>query len=111
MTGKIIVPIISLLFMALAAFATLVFIQIFQLSGELRNLMVGLLVGFIFVVVGAFNSLIQVQGGWRRTLKTLVLKDLEGLRFLALVVFIYLLSLFGLLMAQLLLRKVLEASA
>lgn len=105
MTGKIIVLILLFLLMALAAFAALVFIQVFQLSGGLRNPMLGLLVSFVFVIVGAFNGLIKVQGGWRRTLETLALKDLEGLRFLVAVVFIYLLSLFGLLMVQLLLRK------
>lgn len=94
-----------ILLLALAAFTTFVFVQALQLSGGLRNLLLGLLIGFIFVVIGAFNGLIKMQGGLQQALETLALKDLKDLWCLVAAIFVYLLSLFGLLMAQLLLQS------
>lgn len=102
MTGK---TIALILLLVLAVFTAFVFVQALQLSGGLRNFLVGLLIGFIFVVIGAFNGLIKMQGSWQQALETLTLKDLKDLWYLVAAIFVYLLSLFGLLMAQLLLRS------
>lgn len=102
MTGK---TIALILLVVLAAFTAFVFVQALQLSGELRNVLLGLLIGFIFVVIGAFKGLIKMQGGWQQALETLALKDLKDLWCLVAAIFVYLLSLFGLLMAQLLLQS------
>lgn len=105
MLGKTIALILLLVMVAFTAF---VFVQALQLSGGLRNLLLGLLIGFIFVVIGAFNGLIKMQGGWQQALEALTLKGLKDLWYLVTAIFVYLLSLFGLLMAQLLLQSLMR---